>query len=276
MTAAESLRPEDSLWHLIAVYLRKERQRRKLSQSDVAAIILADKQRVANTEAGRINLTQRQAELLDQAWGTMFVVLRRYAVMLGRDQEWAKQLIDFETGALIMKLYFSRHIPVPFQTEDYARALIVSCRVLDDVETAVRKRMARQKSLRDQLTTTSLWLLVDEAALRPYGIPPAIMRDQLAQMLEFSERASVRVVPQVAPVHIGIDGDFQLITTATGAQVAYVWAQMQGRLVQEAFGVRNLALRYDRIGARALTEEDSRQLITNVMERLSEHPVAQE
>jgi hypothetical protein len=275
MTAADSLRPEDSLWHLISVYLRKERHRRKLSQSDVAAIIQADKQRVANTEAGRLNLTQAQAELLDEAWGTMFVSLRRYAVLLGRDQEWAKQLVDFETGALIMKLYFGRYIPVPFQTEDYARAIITSCRVLN-VEAAMRKRMARQKLLCEQLPTLSLWLLVDEAALRPHGITPAVMREQLAHLLDFSERASVRVVPETAAVHIGFDGDFHLITTATGAQVAYVWAQLQGRLVHEVAEVRNLALHFDRIGARALTEEDSRELIKNVMERLSEHPVAQE
>jgi hypothetical protein len=276
MTAADSLRPEDSLWHLISVYLRKERHRRKLSQSDVAAIIQADKQRVANTEAGRLNLTQAQAELLDEAWGTMFVPLRRYAVLLGRDQEWAKQLIDFETGALIMKLYFGRHIPVPFQTEDYARALITSCRVIANVEAAMRKRMARQKLLREQLPTLSLWLLVDEAALRPHGIPTAVIREQLAHLLQFSERASVRVVPETAPVHSGIDGDFQLITTATGGQVAYMWAQLQGRLVYEATEVRNLALQFDRIGARTLTEEDSRELIKTVMERLSEHPMAQE
>jgi hypothetical protein len=55
-----------------------------------------------------------------------------------------------------------------------------------------------------------------------------------------------------------------------------MWAQLQGRLVHEVSEVRDMALRYDRIGAKALTEEDSRELIKNVMERLSEHPVAQE
>jgi transcriptional regulator with XRE-family HTH domain len=266
MTAAESLRAEDSLWYLIAVYLRKERQRRQLSQSQVAAIIQADKQRVANIEAGRLNLTAVQADLLDQAWGTLFVVLRKYAVSLGRDQEWWRQLVDFETNALAVKLHVSQYIPVPFQTEAYARHLLTMVRVAKNIEQAVKGRMIRAKLLLSQLPDLDLWALIDEDALDP-PIPVEDKREQLQALLDLSQRTSVRIIPR-RTWHIGSDGNFELITTATGANVAYMWAQLGGKLVHDTPEVRELALRYDRIGAKALSEDGSRELIEHRLEHL--------
>ncbi|MFI0366241.1 Scr1 family TA system antitoxin-like transcriptional regulator [Actinomadura sp. 1N219] len=274
MSAANELRPEDSFWNLIAVYLRMERLRRGLSQSQVAEIIQADKQRVANTEAGRLNMTSVQAEQLDEAWGTLFRVLRKYAVTLGRDQEWWKQLIDFETGALIVKSYVSKYIPVPFQTETYARQLLTARRGVRDIEAAVKGRMARSSLLLDQLPKLDLWALIDEEALDP-PIPSEAKREQLQVLLDLTERTSVRIIP-ARTWHIGGEGNFELITTSTGANVGYMWAQLGGRLVHDAPEVRELALRYDRIGAKALTEHGSQELIEQKLERLNEHRVAQE
>lgn len=266
MSAAESLRPEDSLWSYISVYLRKERQRRKLSQSEVGVVIQADKQRVANIEAGRLNLTSVQAELLDEAWGTMLVPLRGFAVVLGRDREWWKQLNDFERKAQVIKIYVAEYVPVPFQTEAYARALLTAVRVVGDVEAAVRNRMERTKMLLDELPRLSLWTLIDERALDP-PIPLEHKREQLQVLLELMDRTSVRVVPD-GSWHVGSDGNFELITTAAGVDVAYMWAQLGGRLVHDGAEVRNLALRYDRIGAVALSEESSRELVTKRLEHL--------
>ncbi|RKS79379.1 hypothetical protein BZB76_0844 [Actinomadura pelletieri DSM 43383] len=266
MSAADDLRPEDSFWNLIAVYLRTERLRRGLSQSQVAEIIQADKQRVANTEAGRLHMTSVQAELLDEAWGTLFRVLRKYAVALGRDQEWWKQLVDFEMDALIIKLHISKYIPVPFQTEAYARHLLTTVRVVRDVEAAVRERLARSKLLLGQLPKLELWALIDEEALDP-PIPVEDKRGQLQALLGLTEQTSVRIIP-ARTWHVGSDGNFELITTSSGANVGYMWAQLGGKLVHDAVEVRELALRYDRIGAKALTEESSRELIAQRLEHL--------
>ncbi|WP_147339329.1 DUF5753 domain-containing protein [Actinomadura spongiicola] len=266
MSAADDLRPEDSFWNLIAIYLRTERLRRGLSQSQVAEIIQADKQRVANTEAGRLHMTSVQAEQLDEAWGTLFRVLRKYAVALGRDQEWWKQLIDFETGALIVKVYVSQFIPIPFQTEAYARHQLIAGRVIRDIDAAVQGRMERTKLLLGQLPKLEIWVLIDEEALDP-PIPVEDKREQLQVLLDLTERTSVRVVPE-RTWHIGSDGDFELITTSFGANLAYMWAQLGGRLVHDAVEVREMALRFDRIGAKALTEDSSRELIRQRLERL--------
>ncbi|MFC5179780.1 helix-turn-helix domain-containing protein [Actinomadura harenae] len=266
MSAAESLNPDASLWDYMSVHLRKERQRRNLSQSDVAQIIGADKARVANYEAGRLRLTDHHADALDQAWGTMYAVLRRFAVKVGIEENWAKKLGDFEQKSLSVKIYSTGLIPVPFQTESYAREMLNHVRVVRDVEASLRKRMARTELLLSQLDRMSLWVLIDERALDP-PISDELKREQLEALLALCERASVRVIPD-GEWHAGQAGTFEMITTPSGEQVAYMWAQLGGKLVHEASEVQNLALRYDRMGAVALTEEATRQLIRKKLESL--------
>ncbi|MGI5167851.1 helix-turn-helix domain-containing protein [Spirillospora sp. CA-253888] len=266
MTAAESLNPESSLWVYIAVHLRKERHRRKLTLSDVAMIIGADKARVSSYEAGRLKITAPHAEVLDREWGTMFAALRKMAVKIGLDEDWAKQLLDFERKALIIKIYFGEVVPVPAQTEGYARALITAGRNVRDIEQAVRRRMERKAMLLEQLSDMRLWLLVDERAFNLPGVPPEVMRGQAEALLELAQETSVRIVPTAALPHVGLEGDFELITPATGDEVAYVWAQLGGRLVHDTPDVRELALRWDQIGASSLTEVGSREFLRNMLE----------
>ncbi|MES9539938.1 Scr1 family TA system antitoxin-like transcriptional regulator [Actinomadura sp. NPDC000600] len=60
-------------------------------------------------------------------------------------------------------------IPVPFQTEDYARAF-VQAGGASDVETVVAARMARQKALLSGTAGPLLLVLLDEGVLyRPVG-----------------------------------------------------------------------------------------------------------
>ncbi|MFC5182034.1 helix-turn-helix domain-containing protein [Actinomadura harenae] len=264
MVAAESLDRFESLWFYMAFYLRFERQKHQLSQSQMGQIMGINKYGVSNFEAGRNRLTQEQARRIDQKWetGGFWEGMRGFALKYGRNEEWAKQLRDFETGAMVVKMYHGRVIPVPLQTEDYARALITAGRMVVDVEEAVRARMARQALLLEQLPRMRLWILLDQRALEeaPNG-DPALMRAQLAHIRELSERVSVRVVPRSVHAHIGVDGDFELITTASGKDVAYVWAQLGGRLVGDSTEVRVLSQRYDTIGAQAKSEDDSRESI---------------
>ncbi|WP_026415471.1 helix-turn-helix domain-containing protein [Actinomadura oligospora] len=264
MTAAENLDPDESMWNLIAIYLREERVRRGLSQSNVAKIIKADRARVANLEAGRLRLNEDQAKALDTTWhNTHFASMRRYAIKLDLGQDWDKQLADLEDGALVVRIYLHGLIPVPLQTEAYASWLLTAGRVVRDIADAVAKRMTRTSKLLGQLPGMDLWVLVDERALTPPGVDPAVMREQLYHLLELAMRPGVcvRIVPEEQSVHVGTDGSFEVIVTARGDYVAYVWAQLSGRLVHEGPDVRDLSLRYDRIGSKARPEKESLQLI---------------
>lgn len=93
------------------------------------------------------------------------------------------------------------------------------------------------------------------------------MRDQLRRLLEESEKPhmSIRVVPKSAGIHVGLDGSFKIMYHELG-DVAYSKAQLGGRQVVSAAEVRRLAVRYDRISARAFPEDQSRELIRKYME----------
>jgi hypothetical protein len=93
------------------------------------------------------------------------------------------------------------------------------------------------------------------------------MRAQLAHLLEVSAlpNVSLRVVPADAGEHIGLDGPFQIIETATDT-IAYLEAQGGGRLVRAEKEVARMTVNYESLGAQALPESLSRRLVGTVME----------
>ncbi|MCP2343151.1 DUF5753 domain-containing protein [Actinomadura rupiterrae] len=248
----------------MAVYLRKERERRRLSQSAVARLIRSDRHLVANVEAGRRHLTGPQCIALDDDWGTIFRHLRTFAAKISTDEDWIKQLWDFEKNALTIKTYVHGLVPVPLQTEGYARELLHRMRVVQDVDAALAERKARTELLLSQLPRLQLWVLLDEGALAP-PLGDGLRRQQLEALLDWSEQVSLRVIP-ADEWHIGHSGSYELITTTAGLDVGYMWAQLGGKLIHEGAEVRDLGLRWDRMGAVALTESATRELIKQQLE----------
>jgi hypothetical protein len=112
-------------------------------------------------------------------------------------------------------------------------------------------------------------VFLDEAAItRPFG-GAAVMREQLTHLREAGEQPHVtkQIVPASAGTHWGLNGGFQIAALEDG-EVAYVEAQLGGRLVEDGPELRNLRLRHDRIRARALPVGSSRQMIASAMEAM--------
>jgi hypothetical protein len=77
----------------------------------------------------------------------------------------------------------------------------------------------------------------------------------------------LRVVPSTAGAHPGLDGGFKIMSGARG-DVAFTESPGGGRLVPSASEVRSDVTRYDRIGQKALPEDQSRELIVQILEAL--------
>ncbi|MFC5183044.1 helix-turn-helix domain-containing protein [Actinomadura harenae] len=268
MPAADFLDPFASLWNAMGVQLRHERKLRGLTLDDVARIIDADRQRVGNYEAGRLKLTKLHVEALDEAWGTVFSAMRSFAVKIGQEEDWVKQLWDFEKNAGDVKTYAHGLIPVPLQTEGYARESLKSMRIVADVEQALRERMERTELLLSQLPRLRLWVLIDESALDP-PLDSDLKREQLQHLLDMSERVSIRVIPS-SEWNIGTAGSFEVIQTRSRHEVGYMWAQLGGKVVLDSDEVRDLVLRCDRMNALALSETATRSLIRQKLEAISD------
>jgi len=263
------INPDESLWAWLSYDLRMYREARGLTQADVGRLIGVTKQQVHNLESGIRKLNRKQAGILDAEWGTggHFTRLRKYAEE-GHDPDWFKAFVMFEARARTIKSYTLAVVHGLLQTPEYARALLTSGRV-DDVDAGVSARMARQEILSRQ-NPPEIWALINESVIdQPVG-GPEVMRRQLDYLLEMSTRPNIvlRAVPRRTGAYMGLDGSFTVISTRNEC-VAYLEAFGGGRLAQESAEVAEFALRFELIGADALSRADSRLLIQQIMETMA-------
>jgi hypothetical protein len=115
-----------------------------------------------------------------------------------------------------------------------------------------------------------LMVLMHESVLATAVGGPAVMKDQMKYLLKLVmvPTISVRIVPFSSGAHRGGDGYFQVITL-DGRDIAYAGAQNGGRLIEEPSEAREFCFKFDRIGAKALSEDGSRTLIEQYVERHS-------
>jgi DNA-binding XRE family transcriptional regulator len=269
MAPLSGIDPNDSLWSWLAFDLRFYREARGLTQAEIGKIIGVTKQQVHNLESGIRKPSKMQTKTLDDAWGTggHFSRLRKYAEE-GHDLDWFRAFVHYEGRARSIKTYTSSVIHGLLQTPEYARALLVAGRV-DDVDAAVAARMARQEILSRQWPP-EVWALINESALdQPVG-GPEVMRRQLAHLLEMSHlpHIVVRAVPRRVGAHMGLDGSFTVISTRS-ENVAYLEAFGGGRLAQESAEVADFTVRFERIGADAMSRTDSRAFIERILEAMT-------
>ncbi|WP_285626949.1 helix-turn-helix domain-containing protein [Actinoallomurus iriomotensis] len=256
------------MWAWLAHDLRYYRLQRGLSGDAVARLLNCGRSTISRLENNEAKPTERQMEILDARWetGGHFTTLLWYA-RLGHDPSWLKQHLGIESEALVIKVYETQVVPGLLQLREYAHALVAASGV-SNTDEIVARRMARQEILTRE-TPPVLWVLLTENILDwPVG-GSDLMREQLAHLLEVSERPDVgiRVVPKVAGAHYGMNGSFKVMTGPSG-DVAFTEATGGGRLVLSPTEVQSYVLRYDRIGQKALPEDQSRVLIKQYMEAM--------
>jgi transcriptional regulator with XRE-family HTH domain len=260
--------PKSSMWAWLAHDLRFYRARRGLSGDAVAKLLTCARSSISRLENGEARPTEHQMAVLDERWDTggHFGRLLWYA-RLGHDPNWFKQHVDIESEAKVIKVYEALVVPGLLQLPEYAHALIAEGGA-SNVDQRVGERLARQAILTREPPPV-LWVLLTENVLDwPVG-GPEVMRKQLAYLMEASERPNtgIRVVPRSAGAHYGMNGSFKVMTGASG-DVAYTESPGGGRLVPSATEVQTYVIRYDRIGQKALPEDQSRELIRRVMEAM--------
>ncbi|GAB2838373.1 hypothetical protein GCM10022221_42240 [Actinocorallia aurea] len=267
----DPLDPEASHWHFLAYMIRHFREREGLSLTQLGQILDVARSTVSNFESGRRKLGTDYAAQLDERFGTglLFRTLHFYACT-AHDPDWARAVADYELRARVVKIYHGQLIPIPFQTEETVRALLSSARTVSDVDAAVTARMARQAAMLDRADPLYIWALLEEAVLEQQTGGPAALRAQLAHLHELSLRNTigVRVIPKTVGSHIGADGPVRFLSLDE-RDVAYVGAWRGGRMIESPAEVREVALDWDFISQKALSDEDTRKLIRQKMEALS-------
>jgi hypothetical protein len=264
------LDPTISLWHFLAFYLRFFREKEGLSLAQWGNIIGITRSSVCNQEAGRQRLHMSQAKLLDQRFNTgrLFELLLWFARM-AHNPNWFRQFTQYEQKASSIKVHQSEVIPLPLQTDEYTWAYVRTSNIKDQ-EAEQEARRQRKLAILERDDPPYLWVLIGEAALARQVGGPKFMRAQLEHLYQMSQRAniSLRVIPFKAGENPGVDGPFQVISL-DGRDIAYAGAQKGGRLIEDPNEVSDLAFMFDRIGAMAASEKDSRTLIKRWLEEYS-------
>jgi transcriptional regulator with XRE-family HTH domain len=213
----------------LGAQLRRLREGSGLTAAEAAAVIRATHSKISRLERGRCAAKQRDvADLLslygvtDQAEREKLLALTREARVPGWWQQysdilprWLELYVGLEKAASVIRTYEVQFVPGLMQTEDYARAVVLSGNAhapVAEVDRRVSLRMERQRLL-TQAGAPELWAVLDEAALRRAPDGPAMLRAQLTHLLELTAlpNVTVQVIPFRAGLHAAAGGPFTIL-----------------------------------------------------------------
>ena len=179
-------------------------------------------------------------------------------------------MVEIEREAVSLRSWEPLVVPGLLQTPGYARELFRKGRPGDSdtaTDEAVNARMERQQIL-DSDNPPALLAVIDEDVLRRRIGSPALMREQLAHLLDMAERLRVvlQVVPFGAGAHPGLLGPFVIASFDAAQDVAYLDGPLSARLIQSPEEVSRVALLYDILRSEALPRGASMEMITKATE----------
>jgi transcriptional regulator with XRE-family HTH domain len=271
----------------LARELRRLREKRQLTLQEVADSLSWSRATVSRLETGQARPRHGDvADLLD-LYGIAspdrdaLIALARQAMQRGWWTAYVDVFTDsyvgFEDEASRICTWDPQLIHGLLQTEDYARAVITSGRMLSGaaVDRRIAARKIRQKLL-DRDDAPELYAILDEAVLRrPIG-GPAVMSAQLMALVEAARRphVTIRVLPYAAGEHAGLDGRFTMLSFPDPADpdIAYVEGTMGDVYLERSEETGQHRSRFDQIGKLAVPPLESMNLITRAAEHFGTAP----
>jgi hypothetical protein len=183
---------------------------------------------------------------------------------------WFEDWLEAEREALTLRMWQPIIIPGVLQTADYARALFLAGQTDtsdDAIGGLVAARLERQRILH-RASPPDVLVVLDESVLYRLVGSPAIMHDQLVQVVEWSQRPylSIQVVPASTGANAGLGGGISLANgDGSTPDVLYMDA-VEGQTTEKRSLVRQAAVVFDRVRGDALSRGQSRDLITRLAE----------
>jgi transcriptional regulator with XRE-family HTH domain len=209
----------------LGVRLRALRNQAGLTVEQVAAELECTPSKISRIETARRAVSVRDVKDLCRIYGVdgaeadRLVEMARQAKQRGWWQRYddlgdgIPPLIGLQTAASYITDYGSSRVPALLQTEGYARAVIRGSAPLirtEVLEERVEARMLRHRLLY-QDGAPRFWGLLDEAVLHRRVGGDAVMKEQLAHIVEVGEElpnVTIQVIPFVVGAHPGMDSTF--------------------------------------------------------------------
>lgn len=179
--------------------------------------------------------------------------------------------VGLEAEAASLRVYEAQVVHGLLQTEDYARAVMSTCRrreTPEEIDRLVSLRMQRQDVLY-RADPLELWIILDEAVVRRSMGPPDVMRDQLFKLCEASQLPNVtlQVLEFSSGLHPALNGPFVIIEFPERFDPDVVfWEGIggQGYVEEREREVKARTEAFDLLRATALPPSDSAELIRTI------------
>jgi transcriptional regulator with XRE-family HTH domain len=180
-------------------------------------------------------------------------------------------LPGLEAEASRIRTFEGLVIPGLLQTPGYAEAICIGGPPAlgaqrASVERRVEARMARQRILAD----VELHAVIDEAALRKHVGGRAVMREQLARIVELAARPNVdiQVMPNSAGAHYSLGSSFVILDFEDDPSAVYVETVASGSYLEEKVQVEHYMLIYDAVTESALSGDEAVAFIGEIIRQL--------
>lgn len=269
MTAElEGRDPAQSVLGFFGAELRRMRMKAGWSQAALAARLYCTDSLLSKIEAAKRMPSEELAQRCDEVFETDGHFARLWPLVISYAYPaWFRPFIELEEQASAIRSFQHSLIPGLLQTEEYARAVLAGGRP-ENLDALVFARIHRQRIL-TRPEPPRLWVVLDERALRRRIGGPAVMRAQLARLLQAMEtpRFVVQVIRSDVEVHPAHSA-FASLVFDEGPDVLYVEGFYEGQLRGEPEAVAMAQHVYDLLKSVALSPEASADLISIVMKEL--------
>jgi len=267
----------------LAFELRRLREAAKLTCEDVAGLLECSASKISRIETARVTVSPRDVRDLLRIYGVpsdqheSLIQLARESRQKGWWHAYSDSVqphfatyLGMESAASEIKHVNLTRIPVLLQTENYAREVIAAGRMLrslPDHDRSVELLMERQRLA--EASPPTVWVVLDEAALRRKVGGPDIMREQIEHLIGLSAKPGMflQFIPFSGGAHVAMDLPFVIMgfpdpadpdVVCMGYPTGVLW-------IEDIAEVHRYNMFFHHLQAAALSLDDSTALMISVL-----------
>jgi transcriptional regulator with XRE-family HTH domain len=262
------LDPSVSPLHFFGAEVRRAREAAGMTLAALGALVPCDASTVSRVESGLLAPDESFAVAADRAFPAAGGWFGRFFAARGN---WDaapfppafRDFVPDEAEATALYVFEHSLIPGLLATGDYSRAVLSRHpNVSDDVvSTRVAARLARQSVLTRE-DPPLVWAVIDDAALSRCVGGPEVMHDALLHLADVARLPNVTVqVLADAGAHVGLSSPFTIAEISGAAACVNVDDIADGRVIDDAGTVSDVAARFRWLQAEALSPSASLAII---------------
>jgi transcriptional regulator with XRE-family HTH domain len=274
----------------LAAELRRLREAAQLTCEDVGARLDCSASKISRIETGRVLVSPRDVRDLLAIYGVPadqsdgLIELARESRQKGWWQAYGGSVqphlatyLGTESAASEIRHYSVTRIPTLLQTEAYARAVVTAGRAGSSStsypstpDRSVELMMERQRLARASPPT--VWVVLDEAAVRRKVGGREVMREQIEYLLELSSMKTtfLQLIPFSSGAYVAMDLPFVILGFPDPADPDVVCAGYQTGVlwIEDMAEVHQFNTLFHHMQAAALPLDDSAALMISVLKDL--------